>query len=164
MTQPTQPTEKICFLYNGSPEAEQALKWVNETFDRAYGKGDGIYYYNHLLKDCSVWSLRPEAIEVPPAEFLRIVKGESEWTPKYGEEVEVSDDLAKWHKRTYIGKNPFKSTYPYITVMDDASIIAYTHIRPVRKSVQDELTDIIQDHSVVDLILTRFNVTPKVND
>jgi len=51
---------------------------------------------------------------------------------EYGEEIEVSHKLAKWHKATYLSYQP-KHEYPFIATMSTGTIDAWKYARKIRK-------------------------------
>ena len=85
-----------------------------------------------------------------PAEFLKAVTGEGEskdWQPKWGEEVEVSDDGVVWTKDMfYVGNNPKDKKYRHVVATKYGSANPYRHIRPARKSVRDEVCKLVAQH------------------
>jgi hypothetical protein len=60
---------------------------------------------------------------------------QKEWTPKWGEEVEVSDDGVCFGDGVYVAPNPdTQSDYPHIVMMKETGIVdSYKHIRPIPK-------------------------------
>lgn len=162
-------TEKICFRYDGSEEAKKCIEWINETH---YKKIAGAKEFYHNTQDdyaCfGSFSIRDSRL-VTPAEFLRLVKGEYEWTPKYGEEVAIQSCLST-QPQTGIIKTSFKTDSGdamYVVQVGEDSWRITPTVRPVRKSVREELIEIIESCSCsvakADEILSKFNVTLKDN-
>jgi len=70
----------------------------------------------------------------------------TEWQPKWGEEVEVSDDGKYWLKNVYVGKHPDKENImPHVVWLKiDDIIVSYKHIRPIPpkpKTLREEVFD-----------------------
>jgi hypothetical protein len=71
---------------------------------------------------------------------------QQEWQPKWGEEVEASDQEINWHKVVYVGKHPNeKSEMPYLVWFKVTNaIVSYKHIRPIPpkpKTLREEVWD-----------------------
>jgi len=63
----------------------------------------------------------------------------TEWQPKWGEEVEVSDDAVCWHKTIFGCLSPSESDFKYLTTSG-----AYRYIRPIPpkpKTLREEVFD-----------------------
>jgi len=77
---------------------------------------------------------------------------QKEWNPKWGEEVEVSDDGVCLGDGVYVAPNPdTQSDYPHIVMMKETGIVdSYKHIRPITKpkTLRDEVVDWVENVSL----------------
>ena len=141
-------TEKICFRYDGSEEAKECIEWINSLNKSFNYKGEeGLYYTNESLSMVrhstdDTTELSPYRL-VTPAEFLRLVKGE-EW--KVGDECEYDGTVAA-RKGKIVG---FYDHYVWVKIPETEMPISVPIkiIRPIRKSVRQEIEHILSCRTV----------------
>jgi hypothetical protein len=81
----------------------------------------------------------------------------TEWQPKWGEEVEVSDDGKYWLKEVYVGKHPDKENImPNVVWLKiDDIIVSYKHIRPIPpkpKTLREEVAELPNIVNIEDVL------------
>lgn len=128
-------TEQICFRYDGSEEAKKCIEWMNKTYKKQLCGGQEYYHSPPINGVTGATFAHPTHRLVTPAEFLRLVS-EPEW--KVGDECYLaSNSHYKWEIVSFHKDNLVKIK------REDYEVYYLTHLlRPIRKSLRDEINDI----------------------